>query len=183
MAIVWLMVVDVVAACGAVRASAGSRRWSCSYSGAVPGPLFVARPPSKVERGRRWAGAQATNRGVGVREPGCSGRLASRNGSVEGGQRGLVSLQGLLVSTDDGSPGYECERGALPMTIPGNTAERPLRPAPLSPRLPRSVPSQLHGLFAPLQRHELQVPRGTVEVDVRLSVDSPGTVSEEHWQN
>ena len=27
--------------------------WSCSYSGAVPRPLFVARPLSKVERGRR----------------------------------------------------------------------------------------------------------------------------------
>ena len=32
----------------------GSRRWSCSYSGALgPRPLFVARPLSKVERGRR----------------------------------------------------------------------------------------------------------------------------------
>ena len=44
--------------------------WSCSYSGAVPRPWFVARPLSKVERGRPGAGAQATDRGVGVREPG-----------------------------------------------------------------------------------------------------------------
>ena len=37
----------------------------------TPRPLFVARPLSKVERGRPGgAGAQATNRGVGVREPG-----------------------------------------------------------------------------------------------------------------
>jgi hypothetical protein len=49
-------VVDVVAAGGAVRSSWGSRRWSCSYSGAGPRPLFVARPLSFVERGRPgWA--------------------------------------------------------------------------------------------------------------------------------
>ena len=53
---------------------------------------FFPGEVTKVERCRRWAGAQATNRGVGVREPGCSGRLASRNGSVQGGQRELVSL-------------------------------------------------------------------------------------------
>ena len=58
----------------------------------TPRPLFVARPLSKVERGARLGVAQATNRGVGVREPGCSGRLASRNGSVEVGHRELVSL-------------------------------------------------------------------------------------------
>jgi hypothetical protein len=46
--------------------------------------LFVARPLSKVERGARVGVAQATNRGVVVREPGCSGRLASRNGEVFG---------------------------------------------------------------------------------------------------
>ena len=46
----------------------------------TPRPLFVALPLSKVERGARLGVAQATDRGVGVREPGCSGRLASRNG-------------------------------------------------------------------------------------------------------
>jgi hypothetical protein len=52
---------------------------------ATPRPLFVARPLSKVERGARVGVAQATNRGVVVREPGCSGRLASRNGLLWGG--------------------------------------------------------------------------------------------------
>ena len=51
----------------------------------TPRPLFVARPLSKVERGRPGAGAQATDRGVVVREPGGSGRLASRNGGVDRG--------------------------------------------------------------------------------------------------
>ena len=56
LAIVWLVVVDVVAACGAVRASAGSRRVVMLIFGAVPRPLFVARPLSIVERGRRVGG-------------------------------------------------------------------------------------------------------------------------------
>jgi hypothetical protein len=30
--------------------------WSCSYSGAGPRPLFVARALSKVERARSWWG-------------------------------------------------------------------------------------------------------------------------------
>jgi hypothetical protein len=38
-----VVVVDVVAACGAVRASAGSRRWSCSYSGAGYPKTLVRR--------------------------------------------------------------------------------------------------------------------------------------------
>jgi hypothetical protein len=52
----------------------------------TPRLLFVAHPLSKVERGHPREGlvAQATNRGVGVREPGCSGRLVSRNGNVSG---------------------------------------------------------------------------------------------------
>jgi len=89
MAMVWLVVRGVVvAAGGAVRASAGSRRWSCSYSGAGPRPLFVARPLSKVERGRPGAGAQATDRGVGVREPGMLGPPRQ----PQPGQRLLMSL-------------------------------------------------------------------------------------------
>ncbi len=55
----------------------------------TPRPLFVARPLSKVERGRPGAVAQATNRGVGVREPGCSGRLASRNWECRSGLAGV----------------------------------------------------------------------------------------------
>ena len=77
-----VVVVDVVAACGAVRASAGSRRWSCSYSGAGPRPLFVARPLSIVERGRRGARRVLRRRIAELlcASRGCSGRLASRNG-------------------------------------------------------------------------------------------------------
>jgi hypothetical protein len=80
----------VVAACGAVRASAGSRRWSCSYSGAGPRPLFVARPLSKVERGRMWwAGAQATNRGDRGARAGMLGPPRQpQPGSVSGLARG-----------------------------------------------------------------------------------------------
>ena len=53
---------------------------SCSYSGAGPRPLFVAPPPSKVERAHPGAGAQATNRGVVGASRECSDRLANRNG-------------------------------------------------------------------------------------------------------
>ena len=42
MAIVWLVVVDVVAACGAVRASAGSRRLVMLIFGGWP-KTFVRR--------------------------------------------------------------------------------------------------------------------------------------------
>jgi hypothetical protein len=75
MAIVWLVVVDVVAVCGAVRASAGSRRLVMLIFGGwvPPRPWFVARPLSKVERGARLGVAQATHRGVVVREPGMLG--------------------------------------------------------------------------------------------------------------
>src|SRR4030081_3270512 len=58
----------------------------------TPRPLFVARPLSIVERGRRWrVVAQATNRGVVVREPGMLGppRLPQRVGWC---QRELLSL-------------------------------------------------------------------------------------------
>jgi hypothetical protein len=66
---------------------------SCSYSGAGPRPLFVARPLSKVERAHRGAGAQATNRGVVCASRECSDRLANRNGLlVSVSQRELVSL-------------------------------------------------------------------------------------------
>src|ERR1039458_10171722 len=55
--------------------------WSCSYSGAGYPKTFVRRTSAVYCRARRLGGvAQATNRGVVVREPGCSGRLASRNG-------------------------------------------------------------------------------------------------------
>jgi hypothetical protein len=54
--------------------------WSCSYSGAGPRPLFVARPLSKVERAHPGWGAQATNRGVVCASRDASDRLANRNG-------------------------------------------------------------------------------------------------------
>lgn len=90
----------VVAVRAAVRAFAGGRDVrSCSYSGAVPRPLFVAPPPSKVERGppqgfgllrRRIAEFVCASRE-------CSDRLANRNGllvsvGVSVSQRELVSL-------------------------------------------------------------------------------------------
>jgi hypothetical protein len=108
----WWCAVDVVAACGAVRASAGSRRWSCSYSGAVPRPLFVARPLSKVERGRqKVAVAQATNRGVVVREPGMLGPPRQPQRCVWSvSQREVVSLPRARVSF--GGSGAVCVRGS-----------------------------------------------------------------------
>ena len=70
---------------------------SCSYSGAGPRPLFVARPLSKVERARpgRVLRRRIAELLCASRE--CSGRLASRNGlsvsvSVSVSQRELVSL-------------------------------------------------------------------------------------------
>ena len=73
--------------------------WSCSYSGAGPRPLFVARPLSKVERGHPGVGAQATNRGVVCASRDYSDRPANRNGFVVGpvisvsvSQREFVSL-------------------------------------------------------------------------------------------
>ena len=84
MAMVWLVVRggDVVAACGAVRASAGfATVVMLIFGGWVPQDLCSSHVRClKSSAAARWAGAQATNRGVGVREPGCSGRLASRNG-------------------------------------------------------------------------------------------------------
>ena len=64
--LVGVAVVGVVAAGGAVRASAGSRRFGHAHIRGLgsPRPWFVARPLSKVERGRSGAGAQATNRGL-----------------------------------------------------------------------------------------------------------------------
>ena len=109
MAIVWLVVVvDVVAAGGAVRASAGSRRGHAHIRGlGTPRPLFVARPLSKVERGHPGVGAQATDRGVVCASRECSDRLANRNGfvsqcSVSVPQRELVSLL-RVVGTGVGS--------------------------------------------------------------------------------
>jgi hypothetical protein len=71
---------------GAVRASAGSRRWSCACSGAGYPKTFVRRTSAFFWRAQAPAGAvaRATNRGVVVLEPGCSGRLASGNGIFEG---------------------------------------------------------------------------------------------------
>jgi hypothetical protein len=88
LAIVWLVVV-VGCGCG-LRGGPGVRGFATGGHAHIrglgtPRPLFVARPLSKVERGARVGVAQATNRGVVVREPGCSGRLASRNGNVESG--------------------------------------------------------------------------------------------------
>jgi hypothetical protein len=113
LAMIWLVVVDVVAACRAVRASAGFATVGHAHIRGLgtPRPLFVARPLSIVERGARLGVAQATNRGVVVREPGCSGRLASRNGKSKWGQRELVSLlrvMGVLVAWVAGWVGVGC---------------------------------------------------------------------------
>jgi hypothetical protein len=82
LAIVWLVVgwmwLRLVGRSGRPRVRDGGHAHIRGLG--TPRPLFVARPLSQVERGARVGVAQATNRGVGVREPGCSGRLASRNG-------------------------------------------------------------------------------------------------------
>jgi hypothetical protein len=57
----------------------------------TPRPWFVARPPSKVERGARLGVAQATFRGVVVREAG-DARAASLAATGCEFQRELVSL-------------------------------------------------------------------------------------------
>jgi hypothetical protein len=75
LAVVWLVVVGC--GCG-LRGGPGV----CGFATVghahirglgTPRPLFVARPLSKVERGARVGVAQATNRGVVVREPGMLG--------------------------------------------------------------------------------------------------------------
>ena len=73
--------VCVVAAGGAVRASAGSRRVVMLIFGGWP-KTFVRRTSAVYCRARPpgGRGAQATNRGVVCASRGCSGRLASRNG-------------------------------------------------------------------------------------------------------
>ena len=76
MAIVWLVVV-VGCDCG-LRGGPGVRGFATVGHAhirglGIPRPLFVARPLSKVERGARAGVAQATNRGVVVREPGMLG--------------------------------------------------------------------------------------------------------------
>jgi hypothetical protein len=75
MAVVWLVVGWMwLRLAGRSERFSGSRRGSCSYSGAgYPKTLFVARPLSIGERGARLGVAQATNRGVVVREPGMLG--------------------------------------------------------------------------------------------------------------
>jgi hypothetical protein len=82
----------VVAVRGAVRAIAGFATFGHAHIRGLgtPRPLFVARPLSKVERAR-WGGCSGDESRSCVREPGCSGRLASRNG-LGRVQRELVSL-------------------------------------------------------------------------------------------
>ena len=87
MAIVWLVVGGAaVAVRGAARAFAGFATFGHAHIRGLgtPRPLFVARPLSKVERARRGAGAQATNRGVVCASRDRPGRLASRNGLLWG---------------------------------------------------------------------------------------------------
>ena len=126
MAIVLVVVVgvNVVAACGAVRVSAGSRRWSCSYSGAGPRPLFVARPLSKVERGRRGAGGCSGDKSLSCCAPGMLGPPREP-------QRGVS--KGVSVSWCD-------ERRFLrPSSSPidGLTLPKPFTSKPGDPSLPR----------------------------------------------
>jgi hypothetical protein len=73
---------DVVAVREAARPFAGFATVGHAHIRGLgtPRPLFVARPPSKVERARPGAGAQATNRGVVCASRDGSDRLASRNG-------------------------------------------------------------------------------------------------------
>jgi hypothetical protein len=87
LAIVWLVVVVVVAACGAVRASAGSRRVvMLIFGGWVPQDLcsshvrclLSSAAPGWALLRRRIAELLCASRGG-------SGRLASRNGNVESG--------------------------------------------------------------------------------------------------
>ena len=82
MAIVWLVVVvDVVAAGGAVRASAGfATVVMLIFGGWVPQDLGSSHVRRLKSSAPPVGGAQSTFRGVVVREPGCSGRLTSRNG-------------------------------------------------------------------------------------------------------
>jgi hypothetical protein len=92
MTMVWLVLPGCVVA--GSRGGPGVRGvrdgWSCSYSGAGPRPLFVARPLSKDERARPRTGAQATDRGVCASR---EARAASPAGDgLRGSQRELVSL-------------------------------------------------------------------------------------------
>jgi hypothetical protein len=88
----WWCRVVVVAVRGAVRAIAGFATFGHAHIRGLgtPRPVFVARPLSKVERARRGGCSGDASRSC-VREPGCSGRLASRNG-LGRVQRELVSL-------------------------------------------------------------------------------------------
>ena len=65
--------------------SRGSRRLVMLIFGGwvTPRPLFVARPLSKVERGRVGGRVLAAIAELACASRGCSGRLASRNGDVE----------------------------------------------------------------------------------------------------
>ena len=83
------------------------------FGGWDPRPLFVARPLSIVERGRPGGTvAQATNRGVAVREPGRLGPPRQPHGSVKRRcQRELVSLRRVVVFCFGGS-GAACVRGS-----------------------------------------------------------------------
>jgi hypothetical protein len=83
MAVAWPLVwVNVVAVRGAVRAFAGFATVGHAHIRGLgtPRPVFVARPLSKVERARRGGGCSGDESRSCVREPGSSGRLASRNG-------------------------------------------------------------------------------------------------------
>jgi hypothetical protein len=88
MAIVWLVVVDVVAAGGAVRASAGSRRLvMLIFGGWIPQDLcsshvrcLLSSAAARVGRVLRRLIAELL-----CASRGCSGRLASRNGECRWG--------------------------------------------------------------------------------------------------
>ena len=82
MAMFWLWcMVNGVAACGAVRAFAGfATVVMLIFGGWVPQDLgSSARPPSKVERGRRGRLLRRLIAELLCARPGCSGRLANRN--------------------------------------------------------------------------------------------------------
>jgi hypothetical protein len=87
MAIVWLVVVGC--GCG-WRGGLGGLGFATVvmliFGGWVPQDLGSSHVRCLKSSAAPGVGvAQATNRGVVVREPGCSGRLASRNGNVESG--------------------------------------------------------------------------------------------------
>ena len=100
MAIVWVGASLVVCGWRGGPGYSGSRRWSCSSSGAVPRPLFVARPLSIVERGRPgWDGCSGDeSRSCRARaRPPRAASPAARKVSNGRCQRELVILRRVVV--------------------------------------------------------------------------------------